>query len=420
MKINILTIGSRGDVQPYVALGVGLQRAGYTVRLTTHDTFKDLITSYGLGFWPMGGNIQDITQGESGQRMIAAGGNPFQALRRLRQALEPIMAECLTQTWQSCQDVDAVISSGTAFFGDDVAECLGLASIIALLQPILPTGAMTHPMAPPLSLGKTINRLTYQFFNRFYWQLFKQSVNTWRQHTLNLPSHQDCPFLGKRWRSIPKLFGYSPAVIPHPSDWDATHHVTGYWFLDAPSSFVPPADLLAFLQDGEPPISIGFGSMASRDAEATTAIALAALERTERRGLFLTGWGGIHKTDLPDHVFKLEAIPHDWLFPQMKAIVHHGGAGTTAATLRSGIPGIVVPFFADQPFWGDHTTRLGVSPPPISKQRLTVDRLSEAIQQAVEDSELRRRSQQLGATIRAEDGIDRAVQVIQTALSHHT
>ncbi|MEB3210447.1 MAG: glycosyltransferase [Leptolyngbyaceae bacterium] len=417
MNINILTIGSRGDVQPYIALGVGLQRAGHTVRLTTHATFQDTITRYGLDFWPIGGNIQDITQGESGQRMIEAGGNPFQALSRLRQALEPILAECLDQTWHSCQDVDAVISSGTAFFGDDVAERLGLPSFIALLQPILPTGSLTHPMASQLRLGKTVNRLTYQFFNQFYWQLFKQSVNHWRQHTLQLAPHQECPFLSHRWRSLPKLFGYSPSVIPHPPDWDATHHVTGYWFLDVPSDFSPPSDLQAFLDAGKPPVSIGFGSMSSRDAETTTAIALAALERTGQRGVLLTGWGGIQNTDLPDHVFKVDSIPHDWLFPQMNAIVHHGGAGTTAAVLRSGVPGVVVPFFADQPFWGDRTATLGVSPQPIPKKKLSVDRLARAIEQALESSDMRQRAEQMGKHIRAEDGVSHVVQVVNATLT---
>jgi UDP:flavonoid glycosyltransferase YjiC (YdhE family) len=416
MKINILTIGSRGDIQPYLALGVGLQRAGYTVRLTTHDTFKELITRYGLDFWPIGGNIQEITQGEEGQRMIAAGGNPFQALSRLRQALEPILAECLAQTWHSCQDVDAVISSGTAFFGDDVAERLGLPSFIALLQPILPTGSITHPMVSPLPLGKTVNRLTYQFFNRFYWQLFKQSVNGWRQHTLTLAPHPSCPFLSQRWRSLPKLFGYSSTVIPHPPDWDATHHVTGYWFLDSTPDFTPPPDLQAFLDAGAPPISIGFGSMASRDAAETTAIALAALAKTGQRGILLTGWGGIQETDLPDDVFKLDAIPHDWLFPRMKAIVHHGGAGTTAAVLRSGVPGIVVPFFADQPFWGDRATQLGVSPQPIPKKQLSADRLANAIHQTLESSVIQQRAKQVRSAIHAEDGIDHAIQVVNTTL----
>jgi len=416
MKINLLTIGSRGDVQPYIALGVGLKTAGYTVRLTTHDTFQALIEGYGLGFWPIGGNVQDIIQGESGQSMIASGHNPFQALSRLRQALEPIMAESLSQTWASCQDVDAVISSGTAFWGDDVAECLGLPSFIALLQPILPTGFMTHPIAPPINLGTTLNRQVYRFFNRFYWQLFRQSVNDWRQHTLHLSPCADCPFLSQRWRSLPKLFGYSPAVIPHPPDWDATHHVTGYWFLDTPPEFTPPADLLAFLAAGDPPVSIGFGSMASRDAAATAEIALAALAQTGQRGILLTGWGGLQNADLPDHIFKLEAIPHDWLFPQMKAIVHHGGAGTTAATLRAGIPGVVVPFFADQPFWGDRVTRLGVSPRPIPKPRLSVDRLAHAIHQAISDPTRSHQAAKLGQTLRAEDGVGQAVQILQRVL----
>jgi sterol 3beta-glucosyltransferase len=200
--------------------------------------------------------------------------------------------------------------------------------------------------------------------------------------------------------------------VPKPADWNGSCHVTGYWFLDAPDDFAPPAPLLDFLADGEPPVSIGFGSMSSRDAEAMTDMALTALQQTGQRGLLLTGWGGITQTDLPDTVFKLEAIPHDWLFPQMKAIVHHSGAGTTAAALRSGVPSVAVPFFADQPFWGDRAVRLGGSAASIPKQSLSATRLTEAIRQATENEALRAKAKQVGHTLQREDGVAEAINVI--------
>lgn len=415
--INILTIGSRGDVQPYLALGVGLKRAGYQVRLTTHDTFEDLIQSYGLDFFPIGGNVQAIVQGEAGQATIESGRNPLKALSRLAQALAPIMTECLDNTWKSCQGVDLVISSGTAFWGDDAAARLGIPSVVAMLQPLVKNRAFPHPMLPPRSLGGWGNGLTYEFFNRFYWQLFKAPINHWRQETLQMRPSDACPFLSDRWRKLPKLFGYSPTVIPHPPDWDNTYHVTGYWFLDAPNDFAPPAALQDFLADGEPPISIGFGSMATRNPEKLTAIALAALEKTRQRGILLTGWSGISNADLPDHILKLEAIPHDWLFPRMKAIVHHGGAGTTAAAFRSGRPAVVVPFFADQPFWGERAAQLGVSPSPIPKQRLSAERLAKGIEAAIANPALQQRASELGTLIRAEDGIAQSVQVVEFTLN---
>lgn len=416
MKINILTVGSRGDIQPYLALGVGLKAAEYDVRLTTHAAFETLITRYGLEFFPIGGNVQAIIQGDAGQATIEAGRNPITVLRELTKALEPLMTECLEQSWQSCQDADAIVSSGTAFWGDDIAQRLELPSFIGLLQPVTVTRQFPHPLAPTMNLGGLFNWLTYQLLNRFYWQLFKPTIAPWRQAQLKLPPYQSCPFLSDRWRELPKLYGFSSTIVPKPTDWDKSCHVTGYWFLAATDDFTPPADLVDFLAAGEPPVSIGFGSMSSRDAAAITAMALEALQQTGQRGLLLTGWGGITQTDLPDSVFKLEAIPHDWLFPQMKAIVHHGGAGTTAAALRSGVPSVVVPFFADQPFWGDRAVRLGISAASIPKRSLSAMRLGDAIRQAVGDESLRAQAKHVGHLLQAEDGVAAAVKIITRQL----
>lgn len=419
MNVTILSVGSRGDVQPYIALGRGLAQAGHTVRLTTHETFKALITNYGLDFSPIGGNVKAIVHGEAGQTAIASGSNPFKVLPSMSKALEPILGEVLENSWKACQDADLIISSGTAFWGDDIAEHRGIPSVFALLQPVVINRQIASPITPPslLHLGSAFNWLTHQIVNRLYWSLFQGPINQWRQQTLGEPPRRECPFFRDRWFSTPKLFGYSPSVLPAPADWNSNCHVTGYWFLDAPSEFTPPQDLLDFLESGDAPVSIGFGSMASRDAENLTGIALAALKKTGQRGILLTGWSGISNTDLPADVFKLEAIPHDWLFPKMKAIVHHGGAGTTSAALRSGIPSVVVPFFADQPFWGDRLARLQVSPDPIPKPQLSVDRLAIAIHRAASDTILRQRASHLGTSIRLEKGVDQAVQLIQQVLS---
>jgi UDP:flavonoid glycosyltransferase YjiC (YdhE family) len=212
---------------------------------------------------------------------------------------------------------------------------------------------------------------------------------------------------------IPILYSYSATVIPKPANWRDRHHVTGYWFLDAAADFVPPADLVDFLAAGSPPICIGFGSMTGRDPAATTAIVLDALEQTGQRGILLSGWGGIGQMALPNTVFQLESAPHDWLFPKVSAVVHHGGAGTTAAGLRAGVPAIVVPFFSDQPFWGDRLAKLGVAPQPIPKKTLTVERLTTALQAVTADHTMRSRAATIGEKIRAENGVQTAVAVIQ-------
>jgi UDP:flavonoid glycosyltransferase YjiC (YdhE family) len=210
------------------------------------------------------------------------------------------------------------------------------------------------------------------------------------------------------------LYGFSPAVIAKPPDWGPRIHVTGYWFLDAAAAWRPPADLVAFLDEDPPPVYVGFGSMVNREPEATTALVLEALRQAQVRAVLVSGWGGLSPGDLPPTVYMLEAIPHAWLFPRVAAVVHHGGAGTTAAGLRAGVPSLIVPFFGDQFFWGARVAALGVGPPPIPRKELTVARLAQALQEVRGDEAMRRRAAMLGATIRSEDGVARAVEVIST------
>jgi UDP:flavonoid glycosyltransferase YjiC (YdhE family) len=189
--------------------------------------------------------------------------------------------------------------------------------------------------------------------------------------------------------------------------------MTGYWFLDRPQGWQPPAALVDFLQAGPPPVVVGFGSITVRDPEETTVLVLSALRAARQRGLLLTGWGGLSQADLPDDVFKLEAVPHDWLFPRAAAVVHHGGAGTTAAALRAGVPSIVVPNFMDQPFWAQRVVALGAGPRPIPRNRLNAARLSAALRAAVEDESFRARAAAVGRRLRAEDGVGRAVEAFE-------
>ena len=168
-----------------------------------------------------------------------------------------------------------------------------------------------------------------------------------------------------------------------------------------------------FLEASSPPIYIGFGSMTTRKPEETTALVINALKQTNQRAILASGWGGLQKADLPESIFMIDSIPHSWLFPRVAAVVHHGGAGTTAAGFSAGVPSIVIPFFADQPYWGQRVADLGVGPAPIPRQKLTVDRLAQAIQIAVTDKAMRQRAVDIGSKIQREDGIARAVEIIQ-------
>jgi sterol 3beta-glucosyltransferase len=205
--------------------------------------------------------------------------------------------------------------------------------------------------------------------------------------------------------------------VPRPADWDESSVVTGYWFLDALTGWQPDPALVKFLQAGPPPVYVGFGSMFMQGGARKTDIVLKALRRAGQRGVLATGWGGLTADSTSDDIFVLEAVPHDWLLPQVAAVVHHGGAGTTGAALRAGKPSVVCPLVGDQPFWGRRVAALGVGPSPLSRRKLTVETLANAISQAVSDQDIRQRAAALGATIRAEDGVGKAITLINQQVS---
>jgi sterol 3beta-glucosyltransferase len=415
MRITILTLGSRGDVQPFVALGIGLKQVGHQVTLCTSDRFRQFITDYGLNYAYMNDDLINLIDTDEGRAALESKGNPL----RLLQQVKPIIRRSLDEAWAAAQGTEAIIYHPKALSGYHIAEKLEIPGFMSLPLPIYtPTTAFPCPIFPNLQLGGWYNKLTYQLLPLLAVS-YVDVINQWRQECLGLPrrSWMDSELIRSDGRSVPVLYSYSSHVIPRPNDWQETTRATGYWFLDRPSDFSPPPALVDFLAAGKPPVCIGFGSMTGRNPEQLTEIVLAALKQTRQRGILLTGWGGLSHTDLPDEVFKLESIPHDWLFPQVAAVVHHGGAGTTAAVLRAGVPSIIVPFFGDQPFWGQRVAQLGVGSKPIPKKQLTVERLVATIEMAVSNQEMRDRSAALGQKIRAEDGVKEAVKVFHQYLA---
>lgn len=415
MHITILTLGSRGDVQPFVALGIGLKQAGHHVTLCTSDRFRQFITDYGLDYAYMNDDLIQLIDTPEGRAAIESKANPL----RLLQQVKPIMRRTLDEAWVAAQNAEAIIYHPKAMSGYHIAQKLEIPCFMSLPLPLYtPTTAFPCPIFPNLNLGGWYNKLTYRLLP-FLTISYLDVINQWRQECLGLPrrSWMESELVRPDGRPVPVLYSYSAHVVPRPKDWGETAIVTGYWFLDNPSDVSLPPALVDFLSAGKPPVCIGFGSMTGRNPEQLTKTVLAALKQTRQRGILLTGWGGLSETDLPDDVFKLESIAHDWLFPRVAAVVHHGGAGTTAASLRAGIPSIIVPFFGDQPFWGRRVAQLGVGPQPIPKNELTVERLANAIEMAVSDEGMRQRAALLGRKIRAEDGVKQAVRAFHEYLS---
>jgi sterol 3beta-glucosyltransferase len=415
MRIVIIATGSRGDVEPYVALGRGLEKAGHTVRLVSHTTFAELVNSQGLEFWPVDVDVQDIAQSPE-MRARLGSGSFLSVMVQMKKEAENSAFHLARAGLAACQGMDLILTGvGGLYVAIALAEKLGLPLVQAYYIPFTPTRGYPSFLVPNgVNLGADLNRLSYQLARQVIWQGFRSADTLVRRKELDLPA---APLLGpynyKSVSSYPVLYGFSPAVIPQPSDWDTHIHITGYWFLEPDINWAPTQALIDFLQAGPAPIYVGFGSMSTTKPEETTRLVLEALARTKQRGIILSGWGGLHIEDLPNSVFAIDSVPFSWLFPQMAAVVHHGGAGTTAAGLRAGVPSIVIPFFADQPFWGQRVAELGVGPTPIPLKKLTVDRLTQAIDRAVNDQAMRQRAAALGAKIQAEDGVANAVAVLQ-------
>jgi UDP:flavonoid glycosyltransferase YjiC (YdhE family) len=261
-----------------------------------------------------------------------------------------------------------------------------------------------------------LNRLTHQAMQLASWEMFRADINQWRRQQSLIP-HPHFGYYRWQQRHTPlTLCGFSPSILPRPSDWPSSHHVTGYWFLDEPPSWQPPADLVRFLESGPPPIYLGFGSMSIENPERLTQVCLEALRISGQRGVLSAGWSGLHHQTPSDDMYPVGSIPHSWLFPRVAVCVHHGGMGTTAAALRAGVPQIIAPVVSDQPYWAERMAQLGVGERCANPTQLTSEVLATAITRAVTDPERRQRAVDLGAQVSAEDGVGQAVQLINQVL----
>jgi UDP:flavonoid glycosyltransferase YjiC (YdhE family) len=405
MHITILALGSRGDVQPYAVLGSGLKSAGHRVRFITFESFAPLIAGLGLDFHPIAGDAQAL---------VATGGADMLGLVRSFTSLAKGYSRDLSDF--SLGETDLIINQlPVGLYGFDLAEKYGVPMALASVIPLARTSTLPLMGFPKLSLPG-YNKTTYYFGEQLVWQMFRSVINHWRTQTLGLPPLPVMGYFDKLGtRKFPIVNGFSPSVVPRPADWNEHIHVTGYWFQED-QQWEPPKDLLEFLDAGDPPVFIGFGSMPVKDPRRTTEIVLKALKRSGQRGILHSGWGGLGDLSLPDNVFRIDYAPYDWLFPRMAMIFHHGGSGTTAFGLRSGRPSCVVPFVFDQFYWSGRIAELGVGPKPIPFKKLTVERLQEAIQIGVYDIGMRQSAAELGRKIRAEKGIENAIGVFEKVL----
>lgn len=417
MKITVNTFGTRGDVQPYIALSLGLQRAGHTVRIVTHKIFESWVKQYGLDFCPLDIDPRQVLLNQA----VSELGNNFIRINRwMKENLASTLRDLFEATIDASRDADVMLNSGLSFAGWHVAEKLNRPALATYLWPVTPS--YDFPAAsgkiPPdwLPFRGVFNYLSTKLSNQLFFNMMLPMINEYRRDILGLAPKSRRDYWSLDSPSSPSriIYGYSPSVIPKPSSWTEYQQVVGYWFLDPAQDDQPPNVLLDFLSREPTPLCIGFGSMVDHAQPSINRIVIDALQETDQRAIWLGGWTQLNSDELPDSILQVDAIPHAWLFPRVSAVIHHGGAGTTAAALRAGVSSIIVPWFGDQFFWGWRVQELGVGVKPIPRDKLTSTKLAAAIHQIADDKIIRDKASQLGEQIRTEDGIGNAVRLIET------
>jgi sterol 3beta-glucosyltransferase len=417
MHVLIMSFGTRGDIQPYAALAGALARAGHDVTLAVPGGFADLVPHAGPGtitHQPAGSAmlrlVQDVMPEVSG---------PLDALRTLgmmTSAMRELNAEC----WAAAQAArpDVVVYHPKCLAGPHIAEALGVPGVLSLPLPYFtPTRAHAMPFFGGASFGALGNRASYGL-RRMGGAMYGGMINDFRREVgLGRIRRLADPLRNPDGSPVHVLYPYSRHVAPIPDDYPPSAHVTGYWFLDQSDDdhdWDPPTQLVDFLAAGEPPVYVGFGSMGfGKGANERRDAVLTALRVHGLRGIVASGWGGITPGEAgTDDVLVLEGAPHEWLFPRVAAVVHHGGAGSTAAGIRAGRPTLVVPFLGDQPFWGARVHALGVGPAALPAKHLGTG-LTDRLGDLVHTDSYASRADEVGAAIRAENGLAAGVQVLE-------
>ncbi|KAG1866385.1 hypothetical protein C8R48DRAFT_704904 [Suillus tomentosus] len=426
LHFTFLTIGSRGDVQPYIALAKGLMEDGHRVRIATHGEFREWIEAYGIEFGYVGGDPAELMRicVENGTFTVAF-------LKEGMSKFRGWIDDLLKTAWEACQGTDILIESPSAMAGIHIAEALKIPYFRAFTMTWTRTRAYPHAFAvPEHKMGGGYNYMTYVMFDQVFWRAISGQVNRWRRNTLHIGNTS---LDRMQVHKIPFLYNFSPTLVPPPLDWPEWIRITGYWFLDdaevGAKKWTPPPDLLLFIDSaheaGKKVVYIGFGSIVVSDPVAMTRCVIEAVLRSGVYAILSKGWSDrLHtksseasepEEPLPKQIYPINSIPHDWLFQRIDAACHHGGAGTTGASLRAGIPTIVKPFFGDQFFSADRVEALGIG---TGVRKLTAESLTEALVSATTDVRQIERAKLVGEQIRAENGVATAIEAIYRDLEY--
>ena len=433
-RIRLISVGSRGDLQPYLAILLELQRRGHQVSLIGSINFQAVAEAHGLSFVPLPGDFTSLLSSEAGLALMQ--GKPVRLIS------DALLGELLETARAAMEGTDLLLVSPLCLWGYHLAEAAGCPLVVLSPVPIMATGEfpfLGFPASPTSRNGgstrhrirRRLNRSSYRLVSLLKWRQDARVIQAFRRDRLGL---QPLPWGGVQSRRTPPahlvdppvLHLISPQVLPRPADWKASASLTGFCFHEPrtadgaiqPTPYSPDRELSAFLESGPAPVYAGFGSMISRDPEALAAAVVEAAQQARVRMILSPGWGRVvPRAALPADVFLLEECPHSWLFPRVQAAIHHGGAGTTATTLRCGIPSTVVAFFADQPAWGRMLEQLGVSPATHRLSSLSAESLAASIRALAGEPRFRQRARELQQLLAREDGVTSTAGAIEARLA---
>jgi UDP:flavonoid glycosyltransferase YjiC (YdhE family) len=425
MSVVIMIVGSRGDVQPFIPIGQRLAER-HRVRIATHRVFRSLIEDAGLEFYPLAGDPRQLMD-----HMVKTGGHIIP--RRIDQIVSDVprqrtmIAEILASTLRACTEpdpdrpgapgfqADLIVANPPSFGHIHCAEALYIPLHMVFTMPWSPTAVYPHPFAG-LDTGQNQplqNYLSYGVVDLVIWGGILDLVNGFRRDSLKLPPISLVEGAGLlEDHAVPFSYLWPEALMPRPADWEPHIELANFTFYDQAPHYEPPAALAEFLAAGEAPIYVGFGSVLVEDPAAVAGMIFSALNKAGARGVVSEGWAHLGGGTPPPNVHLIGDTPHDWLFPRCRAVCHHGGAGTTSAGLRAGLPTVVVPSFGDQFFWGRMVADAGAGPDPIPIAQLNTPALTAAFD-ACRRPQVRERALALGARLREIDGPERVVQSIE-------
>jgi sterol 3beta-glucosyltransferase len=421
VRVTVLVIGSRGDVHPMLALADGLARGGHDVTFATYEHFAALVRRRGIDCAVLPGDPVELMESDSSREIAGAGTSPLRYLRGLRAQARHVKAiawEFLDCALETCRGTDSIVYGLTTLPGASIAEALGVPGVQAFSTLVTPTRSVPSMLSPrDISRGR-YNLASHVVTEQVLWQPFRPLLNGWRAHIGLGPVPLSGPLRDADRRRVPLLYGFSPVVIPKPSDWGEWIEVTGYWFLPEPE-WRASAALESFLASGPKPVCVDLSSVTGKvlpvDPKLLARAIVDGIVRAGRRALVLRGWSRLDPgVDQDALVHVDDYVPHEWLFPRVSIVLHAAGPGTLGAALRAGVPSITVPVMTDQPFWARRAARMGVAPPPLALKSLTPAQVTEAVHAA---EAARARAETLGELIAREDGVARAVDAFESALA---